>query len=277
MNRILITSGLAAALLAGCHPRPVTAVQTGQLDCPERQGQLTRLTQTGDGTACQYRAEDGTFIELRLVKVEGDVQSTLAGVERELVNFGLPQDGAARAPADDSAGAIAAAAVAAPPTGTVLDDAVRRAQAEAEADSRTMTGEADGDWEASASSAGRGPHGGEQVRVALPGLSIDAKEDSANIRIGPVRIDASETGATVRLFREVRLKGEALSREKRGIRATYLKAGRADADGADFVGYEAGGPRSGPLVVALVRGTERRDEGKMVDDIQKLVRRNSGA
>ena len=262
-KHLLITLAGAGAILAACHPRPETAIQTGRLVCPEREGGLTRVSEAADGKSCRYSGPGGAIVDLRLVPVEGDPQVTLARLEAELATLAPVQAAAA------SAGAVDAQAN--PDTA----EAARRAMAEALADS--ADGDApppseagSGDWETA-----QGEAGGEEVKIDLPGLRIDANDNAANIQIGPVKIDASETGATVKLYREVRLRGEALSREKRGVRATYIVAGDRHPDGG-FVGYEAGGPKTGPLVVAVVNGSQMGEDDGMIDEVQSLVRDNAG-
>ena len=95
------------------------------------------------------------------------------------------------------------------------------------------------------------------MRVDLPGIHITANEndESAKVRVGPISIDANDSSATIRSRREVRLRGEAFSREKRGIRATFIYTGKDLPAGYRFVGYEAGGPKTGPIAVAIVKST----------------------
>jgi hypothetical protein len=74
-----------------------------------------------------------------------------------------------------------------------------------------------------------------------------------------------------------RLKGEAFSREKRGLHATFIYTGENLPNGYRFVGYEAAGPKAGPLAVAVVRAkTVEEDEHGIHRDVKRLVRRNSG-
>jgi hypothetical protein len=65
--------------------------------------------------------------------------------------------------------------------------------------------------------------------------------------------------AHVRMRRDVRLRGEALSREKRGLRATFIYNGDDLPDGYRFVGYEPPARRSGPLTVAVVKSNRGHD------------------
>jgi hypothetical protein len=77
--------------------------------------------------------------------------------------------------------------------------------------------------------------------------------------------------------RDVRLRGEALSRDRRGLRATFIYTGKDLPDGYRFVGYEAGGPKAGPITVAVVKSKiDGEDNGDIYPDVKKLVRRNGG-
>ena len=59
-----------------------------------------------------------------------------------------------------------------------------------------------------------------------------------------------------------------------GVRESYLLArDNAPASGWHAVGYEARGPRGGPLVIGVVR---QREDGDAFDDAKELVERNAG-
>lgn len=254
----LLLVGAAGALvaLAGCAQTQDSAVQTGRLDCPETKGQLTRVSMAQDGQSCRYRTRDGADVELRLIPVEGEPKATLARLEAELGGLAPPAAGASGV-ATDVQGAQDTAALAA--------STVAQAEADASGDSVQVSvpgAKVDAD--------------DESVSIALPGLKIDAAEDQAQVRIGPINIDASDDGATVRIYREVRLRGESLSRERRGIRATYILASGDRPNGTTYVGLEAGGPKTGPLAVAIVTAATQGEDADILDDIQDLVRENGG-
>ncbi|MFI4951480.1 MAG: hypothetical protein ACHP7A_10650, partial [Caulobacterales bacterium] len=83
---------------------------------------------------------------------------------------------------------------------------------------------------------------------------------------------------TVKIMRDVRLQGEAFSREKRGLRATFMVKKDNLPGGYRFLGYEASGPKTGPLTVAVVKSHDDVDNGtRLYHDIERLVRRNGGA
>jgi len=120
------------------------------------------------------------------------------------------------------------------------------------------------------------PEGGhEDVQIDMPGLHISTRGDAAKVKVGAIHVDAGEEGAVVRWTKDVRLRGEATATEKRGVRSLFILAG---PDGADWpsVGYQAAGPRRGPLTVALVKWCSK-DGGKLYEDVERLVRSNGGA
>ena len=261
MKPFLILGAMGVAL-AGCARTVDSAATTGRLDCPAEEGDLTRIGMAQDGRSCRYRSADGADVELRLVAVETDAYATLAQLERELevLRAERPPEG------EEPAGADSPALQASPETAALA----RQTEAQALADAG---GEAP-DSDRSTSAAARS--GEDQVSIDLPGFKIEARDEEAQIKIGPVNIDAGDGGATVRMVRDVRLKGEALSREKRGVRATYILAGERAPDGYGFVGYEAAGPKTGSLAVAVVTSRREAEDRGIDDDIADLVRRNGG-
>jgi len=46
--------------------------------------------------------------------------------------------------------------------------------------------------------------------------------------------------------------------------------------GYRVVGYEAGGPKSGPITVAVVKSKESFDGDDIYNDVKRLVRKNGG-
>ena len=81
----------------------------------------------------------------------------------------------------------------------------------------------------------------------------------------------------MRVRRDVRLRGEALNPNRRGVRATFIYTGVDLPAGYRFVGYEAGGPKRGPITVAIVKSkSEGPDGGDLYPDVKKLVRKNGG-
>jgi len=76
---LLITLAGAGAILAACHPRPETAIQTGRLTCPEREGGLTRVSEAADGKSCRYSGPGGAIVDLRCARAGGCGQRRSGG------------------------------------------------------------------------------------------------------------------------------------------------------------------------------------------------------
>ena len=237
---------LASAVVlatAACAPGGKPAARAA-LDCPAREGDLSRVSQAADQRSCVYASSAGDDVSLRLIPVTGGPEATLQSIETELQAEVAPP-----APAD--AGKPA--------------DAERVAR-EAEADS--------GRWDDNGGRRGRRPHG-DTARIDLPGIHIRADDNKANVHVGMIDVDAGEEGAVVRMARDVRLRGESLSPERRGFRSTYILARHNLKDGYKAVGYEAGGPKTGPLTVAVVKAKSGQHDD-IFNDVKKLVRRNGG-
>lgn len=249
--------------LAGCSAGP-KPTQITRLDCPKTERDLTLVKAATDGKSCSYVSSAGAEVNLSLVPVQGGVDATLQRIESEL-RAGL----AAAAPAAGVAAGAAGPDAASPKAH--LDRAAVEAQAEADATADvegSPSKERDGKWEVA--------HGdGDHAKVDLPGIHIDARDESAQVRVGPLHIDADEDGAEMRMSRDVRLRGESLSREKRGVRATLILTGDDVASGYAYGGYSAAGPKSGPLAVAQVRG-KAGDPEDLYKSVEALVRRNGG-
>jgi hypothetical protein len=276
MRLLALAAASSLALMAGACAQTKPAARVA-LDCPATQGDLTRTGVAADRKSCTYRTADGGEVSLQLIPVTGSASATLQALETSLVGDAAPAQAAA-AVKDASADANAAVADAR----AAVDDA-RRVAAEAERDAAQAT--------ATAELEADGPHvtikkdgktivadgDGETAHVRLPGIHIDAGDEDAQVKIGGLTINAQEDEATVRISRDVRLKGEALSRQKRGVRATFIYTGKNLPDGYRLVGYEAAGPKTGPLAVAVVKSkSDSEDGGEVYGDVKKLVRRNAG-
>jgi hypothetical protein len=276
MKLLALAAASSLALTAGACAQTKPAARVA-LDCPATQGDLTRTGVAADRKSCTYRTADGGEVSLQLIPVTGSASATLQAIETSLVGDAARARDAAVVD-DASADAVAAVADAR----ATAEDA-RRVAAEAERDAAqaAATAELDAD----------GPHvtvkkdgktivadgDGETAHVRLPGIHIDAGDEDAQVKIGGLTINAQEDEATVRISRDVRLKGEALSRQKRGVRATFIYTGKNLPDGYRLVGYEAAGPKTGPLAVAVVKSkSDSEDGGEVYGDVKKLVRRNAG-
>lgn len=263
----LVAVSAVALTTAACSGSPPPA--RAALECPQSEGDLTRTSAAPDGKTCTYASAGGAEVTLQLVSAPGGVDGVLSTIETNLL--------AERAKPDETAAAAATDAEVAKPAADTKAAASAAEQAAREAAADTK----DVDVKIEISKDGKVvSHGGDEVtRIDLPGIHIVANEndDTAKVQVGPIKIDAGGDGATIRIRRDVRLRGEALNPEKRGLRATFIYAGDDLANGYRFVGYEAGGPKRGPITVAVVKSkTEEPDEGDLHRDVKRLVRKNGG-
>ena len=255
----LIAVSALALTAAACGPK--TPAARAALDCPAKQGELTRTSASPDGKACTYVTSGGAEVTLQLVSVQGGVDSALSAIETNLLanRAKPPADGKAEAKGEAPAEASKQAG---------------KALAEATEDTKDAGVRVDVSKDGKASVV---TEDGGTTRVNLPGIHIVANDDNdtANVRVGPINIDAGEDQATMRIRRDVRLRGEALNPQRRGIRAMFLYRGDDLPDGYRFVGYEAGGPKAGPITVAVVKGKVLEGD-EIYSDVKRLVRRNGG-
>ena len=264
---LLAASGLALTA-AACGPKVPAA--RAALECPMKQGELTRTSVSPDGKACTYVSSGGAEVTLQLVSVQGGVDSALSNIETNLMAARVKAAEAdkaaetAEAKPDEVAKDSKAAASAA-------DQAAREAAAD--------TKDIDVHVEVGKSGTVVAESDGGVTRVDLPGIHIEAddEKDSARVQLGPIKIDAGDDTAQIRIRRDVRLRGEQLNPEKRGMRATFIYAGDDLGDGYHFVGYEAGGPKRGPITVAIVKSKdEELEDSDLHNAVKKLVRLNGG-
>jgi hypothetical protein len=286
MRLIALTAVSALALgAAACAPHIDYAHKTA-LDCPDRQGELQRTGVAADRKSCTYQARGGAEITLQLTPVvNGDAGATLSAIEASLAGPATPEPAAkaAEAPAKGAKAAPAPPTPPAPPA-TGGNDAERAAREAAGDAAGGRSAVRDDDWNRhdkdTVTINGKAvvEDDGHSSHVRLPGLHIDAEGDNAKLDIAGLHIDANDDHQTVKMVRDVRLRGEAFSREKRGLRAFFIAKRQDLPDGYRFVGYQASGPKTGPLTVAVVKSREELDHGdRLYRDIQRLVRLNGGA
>lgn len=251
------------------------------LQCPESLGALTRKgSAQADGKVCIYTGPRGAEVELHLVALgDGGAEPILKGFETRLLGS-MPRTAAdlSRSSAD-SARADAASA---------------RADAEsARADAEAAGADAKAAADASADSAHISAPGmkidaeGDRASVRMPGIHVEANGDKADVRIGGLTIRANDSGASVngRVTTDadtVNVKANDDAEQVRtrapgeAVRQTYLMTdNRPSEAGWRMVGYEARGPRTGPIVVATVRSRERNADG-VFDNAKELVALNVG-
>jgi len=240
MNRIaLLAAGCAVLALAACdHPdagrqREARALKViSKLDCPDKQGHLTRLSVAVDGLSCNYGA-DGVEVSLRLVKLaDSGAVGALTPIEDEL---------------------------------RALMPAVEpKAAAAADADA-----------------------GKDDVDIRLPGVTIKAGNSGADVNVGGpdgAQINANNDGAEIRVQRNVEIDGKTVESETRrrkhgddGVYSRFILASDKATDGWAVVGYEARGPKGGPLVVATLKAKRGHDsDDDSFSDASDLVRHNVG-
>lgn len=235
-----------------------------KLDCPDRQGELTRVSAAADGQSCLYAGQNAE-VTLSLVALNGgDAEAALAPIEADLKTL-MP--GMKSPPS--------------PPT-----------------------------------PPGGKPRG-ESAKISLPGIKIDAHDKGADIKIGGLSINANDEGAEVRVAKNVTVRdgdtvkhvtertsggnsnvsvkssspeegdteihatddGAQIRQRKGGdgVRATLILASDKSTSGYRVVGYEARGPKGGPLAVAVVKAKGRDgSDHDIFEDMKTLVRRNVG-
>lgn len=279
----LLAASALAMTAAACGPQVPKA--RAALECPARQGDLTRTSTAQDGKTCTYASGDGAEVTLQLVSVQGGVDGALSNIENILLAGRVkPEEkaavDAAKAKADGKA--IPASATDTKAAASAADQAAREAAADTgtASDDHKVTVKGDGVTVAMKDGKTVVTESDSSVtRVDLPGIHIVANDDddTAKVQVGPIKIDAGGDAATIRIRRDVRLRGEALNPERRGVRATFIYTGEDLAGGYRFVGYEAGGPKRGPITVAVVKSrTEGTDEDELHRDVKRLVRKNGG-
>jgi hypothetical protein len=242
---MLITAVCGAALLAGCSDRAGAgegstkvsfssdrSVRVAErLDCPEREGDLRLISAATDGRACAYRGEDGAEVELRLAAA-GD----LAPLETELKAL-IPGSEAPPLPPQPPE----------PPEPVHGDDGHVRIPGVLDVRSE-----------------------GDRATVRLPGMTVEANGDNADVRIGgddgeTVRVRAHDGGATVRV---------AEPEDGGDVRSTFLATSDEPGPaGWRVAGYQARGMANGPMVVGVMRAREER-RGRLMDDVEDLLDRN---
>jgi hypothetical protein len=269
---------LALTGLGACAPNGARVTRTA-LDCPASQGDLLRTSIAPDQKSCVYATRDGDQVSLRLIPVSSSYQQALQSVEQELQGEVQTETQSAKAKVDQAAAEAKSA------DAKSVEVASKNAAAEVKAAAGEAKGAAQAARQAAEDALGeakdaehgsRGDSdGNEQAHIDLPGIHIDADEGGkADVNVGPIHVKAGENGAVIRMDRNVRLRGEAFSREKHGFRATYILANQNLKDGWSAVGYEAGGPKTGPVTIAVVK-SHNGNHHDVFDDVKRLVRRNA--
>jgi hypothetical protein len=278
MKSLLFISacGLALSALSACAPvTPATARVA--LDCPTDAGDLKLSNVAADKKTCLYTTGEEDQVSLRLIPVSGSYEQTLQPIEQELRSEIETAQPAADGKAADAGGRAAPASATAT---SASKSAAAKAADEAAQDARAIVhgGKKDADDEDDndkTDSGDRHDDSGDHAHIDLPGIHINADDDKADVNVGGINVNAGENGATVRVTRDVRLRGEAFKPERRGFRSTFILARDDLKDGWKSVGYEAAGPKVGPITVAVFKAHEGRHHD-VSEDVKRLVRHNGG-
>ena len=283
-------SVMALSASACSHRNAPSAAMTGRLDCPESSGSLKRISAAADGKSCEYGIADGAQVSLKLLPVSGKgAETLLAQLEADLRAETAVTS--AISPTLSRQDDTAAQAVAAAKTDTAkawstsdtAQDATETSDVPSKVDAKLKErGLGGGAGETSAKVDMPGLHvdaddNTDPAHVSLPGVHIDAQGEGAAIRVGPIHIDTDSNKAVVKAVSDVRLRGEGFSRSQRGLQAMFVYAGDNLGGGYKYVGYEAAGPKAGPLTVAIVKSRKEGGfHGDVYGDGKRLVRRNGG-
>lgn len=274
LSALLLTSAVGLSL-AGCGDVELPRYKGGkadeisrlkvvtQLECPESQGDLTRVRVEANGS-CVYAGPKGSEVTLRLVSTDkGESGEALKGLDDEIRGL-MPR----------------AAAVAAEDAGVNMSTSVERsAAAKIGAASAEVAAKAEAEKE-------------ESVDVRLPGLTIRTKGENATVRMPGIHIEADDSqGNGERAQVDISIGGKVLVVRARDdaseIRTTYEGADvhtayllideKAAPSDWTLAGYEAAGPKGGPLVVAVVKAKAgESDKEKAFKDAKRLLERNVG-
>jgi hypothetical protein len=252
----------------GKEARPMKTLS--KLDCPEEKGGFKRMSTAPDGRSCTYSGEDDSTLELKLVNVSGNVDTALNGVENEAHAL-VPVQPEADAPTPPEQPAAAGAPQAAVPASGPVDVSIHPAG------SKLPDGRS-------------GDHDRNDVNIDLPGIHIHANDDKAKVRVAGIKVDADDEHDTAHVegktsftgsFKVDTHDGGAIVRVDNSDtnirRRVQFSSDTAGPQGDYTAGYVAHGPRSGPLVVAVVRSKDRRhDNDGLFDDAARLVKATIG-
>ena len=235
----LLAIGVSGLALAAC-VRPMNRHHAlrpiSQLSCPQSQGAFDRASVAPDGKSCSYTGPDGSEVQLKLVSFSGDVSSVLDPVDAQMQALLPPPPPVPPNPPSPPASS----------SGAHHDD----------------------------------------VDIDLPGVSIHADDKNANVHVAGLHIDANGQNDSVRINGSghgrsghgqftvdandygavIRARGFGPNIEQSLIRVSKIPG----PQGWRTVGYEAVGPKSGPLVVANFQ-TKADDHDATFGDIKALA------
>jgi hypothetical protein len=247
-SALALTAGLAACVPPHARPAHFARLKPiSRLDCPDSQGELVRTSASPDGKSCAYAAGDDVVVQLKLLPVSGDAQAVLSPIETDLRKMATfePTPPQSAAPAQSSA----------PPAAAPGQDHSDNVNIDLPGVHIHAT-----------------DNGGANVQVGGVHVDADDKTNSAHIvakrggfmghGAGAVTIDANDSGAII----HTRTLGPDVNQD------LILASERPGPDGWRAVGYEALGPTSGPLVVAIVQ-SKQNEHDRLFGDVKALVRK----
>lgn len=256
MTRLLLIATVAAAALGltACDRDAYRAKRDAEwaakhtpktiakLDCPKTSGELTLVTAAPDGLSCNYTGPKAEEVTLKLLALNGaDSATVLDPLEAELRGLMPATPGA------------------------------------------TPAVDAKGDEKVSGN-----------VDIDLPGVKIQAGDKGANIKVAGAVINADDDGAEVKISdvgdedevgvkaddKDVAVKthrGKWRHRKSAGVHSMFILANDKKPGGYRFVGYDARGPKTGPLAVAIVKAKgDKNEDDSVFDDAKALVKHNVG-
>src|SRR5688572_19301401 len=124
----LLAASALALTAAACGPKVPAA--RAALECPARQGDLTRTSTAPDGKTCTYASPAGAEVTLQLVSLQGGVDNTLANIETHLLASRMKPDEKA-AVADGTQAAAEVKPADAKAAAAAADQAAREAASDA--------------------------------------------------------------------------------------------------------------------------------------------------
>ena len=293
--------------VSGCDPvRHALHINAGRrmtvpatLDCPDHQGDLTRIAAAADGRSCDYKGAMGQAVTLSILPLNGQSpRDALAPIEAQLRGL-TPADKADKAdatakgasPGDDESDASddakdraeAAREAAQDRADEARDAANDRAQAERD---RTQAGRADSHTRVDLPFVHiDADDATDHAKVDAPFVHVEADDQRAHVKVLGVTIDADNDNANVHTdwgSKTAMIKATPKGAE---IRAVDLRRGAVDMlyvlagdhpgpTGYRSVGYVARGPASGPLVVGVFKSAADQHHDYHDHDVDALIRRN---
>jgi Cu/Zn superoxide dismutase len=238
----------AAMSLAACNPphphwqdhwHGDSALKTiSSLDCPDRQGELTRKSAAADGKSCVYASDAGAQVTLQLISLDGqDTKTALAPLEASL-QAELPTR-----PAGSTAVATSASG-----------DNER-----VNIDLPGIHIHANGDGRANIDASG------VNINADGRGAHVETSQGPTGSAKG-VTIDANNGGAQIR----VNENGD-------GVHMSYILASDTPGPhGYRMAAYEARGPSAGPLAVASILAKDHEGHDELRHEVRDLLARNVG-